>query len=174
MRPPARGRWRGAPRAPGHLPGQGSSGAADHLLKPARVSGGRAGALGCSAAEPPSPGPLPQTMGTAATRMQTRARPPAAAGPAAAPAHPCAARPAAPAPPARACASRGEAEEGAVPVLRPPPPGPARARGVVAALGPPAGSGAGGPAGRRGRVTRGRRADPSPGRGAGGPAGGGA
>lgn len=66
-------------------------------------------------------------MGTAATRMQTRARPPAAAGPAAAPAHLSAAGPAAHARSERACAGRGEAEEGAVPVLRPALPASAGA-----------------------------------------------
>lgn len=57
--------------------------AADHLLKPAQVSGGRVGALGCTATKS---GPLPQTMDTAATRMQTRTRLFAAAGSAGAPA----------------------------------------------------------------------------------------
>lgn len=107
-----------AQRALRHLRGAGAvRAAADHLLKPAQGSSGRAGALGCGAA-----GPLPQTMGTAATRMQTRARPPAAAAPAAAPAHLPVAGPAAHAPWERACAQAGEAEAGTVPALCPAVP----------------------------------------------------
>lgn len=103
-----------APRAPRHLPGTGAGRAAeDHLLKPARVSGGRAGALGCSAAEPRAPSPDNGHGGD----PDADPRPPAAAGPATAPAQLAAAGPAAHAPSERACAEGGEAEEGALPRL---------------------------------------------------------
>lgn len=57
MRPPEKVGG-SAQRALRHLRGAGAArAAADHLLKPAQGSSGRAGALGCGAAEPPGPFP---------------------------------------------------------------------------------------------------------------------